>query len=180
MTTATTKSQATRTRNNAKSTARSAASTVRNARTTATRQGREVRDDLGQQSKRVIRTARDEVNAVRSQPARPLWFALGLTDRTVGVVRDLPSGLTPSRTRQRVTRGARSVGDFTERARRNYSDVAKDGERLGNRIRRQESTQEATRLAERSQDRARLAVKDAEKSASAAVDATQESAGKFG
>lgn len=180
MTTAATKSQATRTRKNAKTTARSAASTVRNARTTAAKKGKAVTGDLSTQGKRVVDAYALEVKSVAKQPTRPLLFALGVADRTVGVVKELPSKLTPSHARQRVVATVRSAGDLAERAQRGYTEVAKDGESLVSRVRKQESTQEAIRLAERAQTRAKQSVKDVEKSVESAVDAVQDAAGKLG
>lgn len=180
MTTAATKSQATRTRKNAKATARSAASTVRNARATATKQSRAVTDDVSTQGKRVVGAYKAEVKAVAKQPTRPLYFALGVADRTVGAVKEIPSALTPSRTRQRVVATVKKAGDLAERAQRGYTEVAKDGEGLVASVRGQESTKEAVKLADRAGTRAKQAVKDVEKSAEAAVEAVQDAVTKIG
>lgn len=176
MTTASTKAQATRTRKNAQATARSAASTVRNARSTAASRSKATTNQLNKETKRVTGAAKAEVEAVASQPTRPLYFALGVANRTVVAVKDLPSALSPARARQRVVARVKSVGDLAERAQQGYTEVAKDGEKLVAKVRRQESTQQAVKYAERAQANVERAGKNASKSADAAVEAVKDAA----
>lgn len=180
MTTANNKAHATHTRKDAAATARSAASTVRSGHASATKQTKQTKSDLRKQSKRVIGAYRDEVKAVRSQPTRPLYFALGVADRTVGAVKDIPSTLTPSSARKRVVATVRSVGDLAERAQRGYTHVAEDGESLVSRVRHQDSTKRVTKRAEDAVTHAKQAAKDVEKSVEAAVDAVRDASSTVG
>lgn len=178
MTTAATKSQATTTKRNAKQTARSAAGTARSASRDAQSLGRQVVNEV----KRVPGAAKAELKAVQEQPTRPLYFAVGVADRTVSTVRELPQRVLQTRTsvRQRVIHVAATAGDLAEKAQRDYTEVAKDGVSVVKAVRRQESTQRAERLAERARKRGSLAVKDAGQAVEAGVEAAKGAVSEIG
>lgn len=189
MTSTTTKSNATRTKNDAEKTARDARNTARSATKDAKgaarqarAQGAATRKELLVQGRRVAGAAQAEVQAVAKQPTRPLMFALGVVDRTVEQVKELPAALrsAPFSLRDAVVDTAATAGDLAERAQRGYTDVAKDGESLVAAVRRQDSTQRALRLAERAQKRGSYALSDTEKAVEAVVDATAEAVSKLG
>jgi hypothetical protein len=201
MTTATqarkTKANAKATTGNAKATARSASATARSAKNTAAdtakrttsttrRQARATEQGVVTHSRRVVSAAQAELEAVASQPTRPLFFTLGVVDRAAAGVRALPGTLTssvvavPERTRGRIVEVFASAGDLAERAQRGYTEVAKDGEKLVRAVRRQDSTQAAVKYADRAQTRASRAVSDAEKAVDAGTDAAAEAVKKLG
>lgn len=181
-----TATQARTTKSNAKATARSAGKTVtsagRKASTTTKRESRRVEKGVTTHTRRVVGAFQAEVNAVASQPTRPLFFTLGVVDRATAGVKALPSTLvsTPSRTRGRIVSVFSTAGDLAERAQRGYTEVAKDGERLVRAVRRQDSTQRAVTLADRAQTRAASSVKDVEKAIEAGTEAAVEAVGKLG
>lgn len=178
----TTTTQAKKTATDAKATAKSASNTAQNkARRTRT-QARKASEGVSTHSKRVVTAAQTEVKAVASEPTRPLKFAVGVLDRTVGNVKTLPSSLftSPTKAREAVVDLAASAGDFAEKAQRGYTEIAKDGESLIRRIRRQESTQQAIKLAERAQTRGERAFKDTEKAVEAGTEAVQDAFAKIG
>lgn len=182
MTTASSKGQATKTRNNAKATARSAANTVRNVRGTAQARTKAVNGELSKHGKRVAGAAQAEVSAVASQPTRPLYFALGVADRTLATVREIPQRVlgTPAAARQRLVATVATAGDIAQKAQSEFTEVAKDGESLVASVRRQDSTQRAIRLVQRADRRGRSAVKDTEKAVAATVEAAADAASKLG
>lgn len=197
----TTATQARATKSNAKATARSASATARTgadkaattakkatgkATTTARREAKNAEQGLSTHTRRVVDAATAEISAVAAQPTRPLYFALGVADRTVAGVRELPSTMStvvlgaPGRTRARIVDAFATVGDVAERAQRGYTEVAQDGQKLVRAVRRQESTQEAVKYAERAGTRTRRAVLDAEKAVEAGAEAASEAASKLG
>jgi hypothetical protein len=201
MTTATqarkTKTNAKTTAGNAKATARTASATARSATETAKRnttkatrttrrEARATEQGVVTHGRRVVSAAQAELEAVASQPTRPLFFTLGVVDRAAAGVRALPGTLTstvvsvPERTRGRIVEVFASAGDLAERAQRGYTDVAKDGEKLVRAVRRQDSTQAAVKYAERAQTRTSRAVSDAEKAVDAGTDAAVEAVKKLG
>ena len=135
----TTKARATTTARSASATGRSAAATGRSAakdakRKTAParREARRTEQGVVRHGRRVVGAAQAEVAAVARTPYRPALFALGLLDRTVAGVKELPSALTgaPTRTRERVVSVFATAGALAERAQQGYTEVAKDGEAL--------------------------------------------------
>lgn len=192
------------TKSNAKATARSASSTAKNASSTAksasttaktasrkaattTRtQARKTEQGVSTHTRRVVSAAQAEISAVASQPTRPLFFALGVVDRTTAGVRAVPSTLTnrvvstPQRYRDRIVGLFATAGDLAERAQRGYTEVAVDGQQLVRSIRRQESTQAAVKYAERAQTRASRSLSDAEKAVEAGAEAATEAVSKLG
>lgn len=185
----TTATQAKKTKANAKATARDASATARTAKKTArsatarTRtEARRTEQGVLRHSRRVAEAAQAEVAAVASQPTRPAYFALGLVDRSVAGVKQLPSTLvsTPGALRQRVVGVAATFGDLAERAQSGYTEVAKDGEALVRAIARQDSTQRAQRLAERARRRGQGAVRDTEKAVGFGTEAATEALAKLG
>lgn len=189
-----TATQARNTKSNAKATATSASKTAksagRKASTTTRRETRRAVTGSGSgvttHTRRVVGAVQAEVNAVASQPTRPLLFSLGVVDRATAGVRALPSTLTstvtgaPARTRGRIVDVFATAGDLAERAQRGYTEVAKDGEKLVRSVRRQESTQKAVKLADRAQTRATRSVQDAEKAFEAGTEAAAEAVTKLG
>ncbi len=199
-----TQTQARTTKANAKSTARSASTTAKSASTTAKsatstakkasnkastttrREARKTEVGVARHTRRVVEAAQAEVSAVASQPTRPLYFALGVVDRTTAGVRALPGALTgsvintPARTRDRIVTVFATAGDLAEKAQRGYTDVTVDGQKLVRAIRRQESTQTAVKYADRAAVRASRSLQDAEKAVEAGVEAAGEAAGKLG
>lgn len=181
-----TTTQARTTTSNAKATATSAKKTVksagRKASTTTKRETRRTEKGVSTHTRRVVGAFQAEVNAVASQPTRPLFFTLGVVDRATAGVKALPSTLisTPSRTRGRIVGAFSTAGDLAERAQRGYTEVAKDGEKLVAAVRRQDSTQRAVKLADRAQTRATSSVKDVEKAIEAGTEAAVEAVGKLG
>lgn len=195
--TGTTKAKANTTKANAKSTTRSAAATARSASATTRRtttkaskttrrEARKTERGVRAHSRRVVGAAQAEVSAVAAQPTRPLFFALGVVDRTAAGVRTVPSTLTsavteaPARTRARVVDVFATAGDLAERAQQSYTDLATGGEKLVRSVRRQDSTKRAVHLADRAQDRASRAIGDAEKAVDAGTDAAVEAVSKLG
>ena len=185
----TTATQARKTKANAKATARDASATARSAKNTtksATKrtrtEARRTEQGVLRHTRRVASAAQAEVNAVASQPTRPAFFALGLVDRTVAGVKELPSTLisTPGAIRGRVVGVAATFGDLAERAQTGYTEVAKDGEALVRAIARQDSTQRAQRLAERARRRGQGAVRDTEKAVEAGTEAATQALSKLG
>ncbi len=199
-----TATQARTTKANAKATGRSASSTAKNASgtaksasstaKTATRkatattrtQARKTEQGVSTHTRRVVSAAQAEISAVASQPTRPLFFALGVVDRTTAGVRAVPSALTnrvvstPQRYRDRIVGLFATAGDLAERAQRGYTEVAVDGQQLVRAIRRQESTQTAVKYAERAQTRASRSLSDAEKAVEAGAEAATEAVSKLG
>jgi hypothetical protein len=181
-----TSTKARATKSNAKKTARSASATARSATTktstTTRREARKAERGVVRHGRRVVGAAQAEVSAVASQPTRPLFFALGIADRTAAGVKALPGTVlqAPARTRARVVDAFATAGDLAERAQRGYTEVAQDGEKLVRAIRRQESTQQAVTYAERAQTRAERAVKDTEKAVEAGTEAAAEAVSKLG
>lgn len=177
-----TATQARTTKSNAKATATSATKTATSAARTAKRQTKRTGDGVTTHTRRVVGAFQAEVNAVASQPTRPLFFTLGVVDRATAGVKALPSTLvsTPSRTRGRIVSVFSTAGDLAERAQRGYTEVAKDGEKLVAAVRRQDSTQRAVQLADRAQTRATSSVKDVEKAIEAGTEAAVEAVGKLG
>lgn len=137
---------------------------------------------MAQHGKRVAAAAQAEVQAVASQPQRPLLFALGVVDRTAAGVKALPQVLlgAPGQVRSRVVGVAATAGDLAEKAQQTYTEITKDGDGLLRSIRGQESTQRAVRLAERAQKRGEAALKDTEKALEAGTEAATEALGKIG
>jgi hypothetical protein len=180
--TSATKRNAKSTAGSAKETARNAKATARSATATPRAEARATERGVTSHTRRIAGAAQAEVSAVASQPTRPLFFALGLADRTVAGVRAVPSKVVdvPTRTRQRVVSAFASAGDLAERAQRGYTEVAVDGEKLVRAVRRQESTQEAVKYAERAQTRGQRAVTDTEKAVDAGTEAIIEAAKKLG
>ncbi len=193
----TTATQARATKSNAKATARSASATARSgadkatstakkATTKARREAKATERGLSTHTRRVVGAAQAEISAVAAQPTRPLYFALGVADRTVAGVRELPSTMStvvlgaPARTRARIVDVFATAGDVAERAQRGYTEVAQDGQKLVKAVRRQESTQEAVKYAERAGTRTRRAVLDAEKAVEAGAEAATEAVSKLG
>lgn len=186
----TTATKARTTKSNAKATSRSASATAKSAKNTATtttrRETRETEQGVTRHTRRVLGAAQAEVNAVASQPTRPLFFALGVVDRATAGVRTAPTALTsnlvsaPARTRGRIVEVFSTAGDLAERAQRGYTEVAKDGEKLVRSIRRQESTQKAAKYADRAQTRAVRSVQDAEKAVEAGTEAAAQAVSKLG
>ncbi len=192
-----TKADAKSTTRNASATAKSAASTAKSASTTARTATRKAsttaRRDTNKaergvtiHTRRVIEAAQAEVSAVAAKPTRPLFFALGVVDRTTAGVRAVPSTLTnrvvstPQRYRDGIVSLFATAGDLAERAQRGYTEVTRDGEKLVRAIRRQESTQAAVKYAERAQDRASRSISDAEKAVEAGAEAATEAVSKLG
>ena len=181
-----TATQARTTKSNAKATATSAKKTVKSAGRSAKSTTRRTGTGVTTHTRRVVGAFQAEVNAVASQPTRPLFFTLGVVDRATAGVRALPSTLTssvvstPARTRDRVVSVFSTAGDLAERAQRGYTEVAKDGEKLVAAVRRQDSTQRAVKLADRAQTRATSSVKDVEKAIEAGTEAAVEAVGKLG
>ena len=192
-----TTTQARTTKANAKATGRSASTTAKSARSTtktATRkasattrtEARRTEQGVSTHTRRVVSAAQAELSAVASKPTRPLFFALGVVDRTTAGVRAVPSTLsnrvvsTPQRYRDGIVSLFATAGDLAERAQRGYTDVTRDGEKLVRAIRRQESTQAAVKYAERAQDRASRSVQDAEKAIEAGAEAASEAVSKLG
>ena len=185
-----TATQARTTTSNAKATATSAKKTAksagRKASTTTKRETRRVEKGVTTHTRRVVGAFQAEVNAVASQPTRPLFFTLGVVDRATAGVRALPSTLTssvvstPARTRDRVVSVFSTAGDLAERAQRGYTEVAVDGQQLVRAIRRQESTQTAVKYAERAQTRASRSLSDAEKAVEAGAEAASQAVSKLG
>jgi hypothetical protein len=197
----TTATQARATKSNAKATARSASATARTgakqatttakkatgkATTTARREANKAERGLSTHTRRVVGAAQAEISAVAAQPTRPLYFALGVADRTVAGVRDLPGTMStvvlgaPARTRARIVDAFATAGDVAERAQRGYTEVAQDGQKLVKAVRRQESTQEAVKYAERAGTRTRRAVSDVEKAVESGAEAATEAVSKLG
>jgi len=174
----------------AKTTVRSAAGTARTATrkatTTARRETQAAERGLVVQGRRVLNAAQAEVSAVANQPTRPLFFALGVADRTVAGFRAAPGTVgtavleAPRRTRERLVDVVAGVGDLAERSQQQYTEVTKDGQKLVRAIRRQDSTQAAVNYAERAGKRAQSAVKDAEKAVESGVEAAGEAVNKLG
>jgi hypothetical protein len=186
MATATTSNK---TSTNAKATANSAKSTARNAKTTARtasrparREGKRTEQGVVKHTRRVAAAAQAEVNAVANKPLRPALFTLGLVDRAVAGVKEVPTFVveTPTRARQRIVTVFATAGDLAEKAQQGYTEVTKDGEALVRAIRRQDSTQRAERLAERATKRGKGAVRDAEKAVEAGTEAAGEALTKLG
>ena len=185
-----TKANAKTTKNDAKATARSATRTAKTATSTAStttrREARKTENGVTTHTRRVFGAAQAEVNAVASQPSRPLFFTLGVVDRATAGVRALPSTLTdrivtaPARTRGRIVDVFATAGDLAEKAQQGYTEVTKDGEKLVRAIRRQESTQEAVKYAERAQTRASRSLQDAEKAVGAGTEAAGEALSQLG
>ena len=177
-----TATQARTTKSNAKATATSAKKTVKSAGRSAKSTTRRTGTGVTTHTRRVVGAFQAEVNAVASQPTRPLFFTLGVVDRATAGVKALPSTLvsTPSRTRGRIVSVFSTAGDLAERAQRGYTEVAKDGEKLVAAVRRQDSTQRAVKLADRAQTRATSSVKDVEKAIEAGTEAAVEAVGKLG
>ncbi|HVM26961.1 MAG TPA: hypothetical protein VM433_04720 [Mycobacteriales bacterium] len=191
MATATTNRTSTnrKTSTNAKATASSAKTTARNAKTTAKTASRPARREAGRaeqgvvkHSRRVAAAAQAEVTAVARTPYRPALFALGLVDRAVAGVKEVPSLVveTPTRARQRVVSVFATAGDLAEKAQQGYTEVAKDGSALVRAIGRQDSTQRAQRMAERARKRGQGAVRDTEKAVEAGTEAAGEALAKLG
>jgi len=197
----TTATKARDTKSNAKATARSASATARTgakqatntakkatdtATTKARREAKAAERGLSTHTRRVVGAAQAEISAVAAQPTRPLYFALGVADRTVAGVRELPGTMSnavlgaPARTRARLVDAFATAGDVAERAQRGYTEVAQDGQKLVKAVRRQESTQEAVKYAERAGTRTRRAVLDAEKAVEAGAEAATEAVSKLG
>ncbi len=182
----TTKNNAKATTGQAKATARSASATARSATNKATattrRQARKTEAGVSKHTRRVVEAVQAEVNAVASQPTRPLMFTLGVVDRTAAGVRAVPSLVvgTPARTRARIVNVFATAGDLAENAQRGYTEVAKDGEKLVRAVRRQDSTQAAVKYADRAQTRTSRAVSDAEKAVESGVEAAGEAVQKLG
>jgi len=197
----TTATKARDTKSNAKATARSASDTARTgakqatntakkatdtATTKARREAKATERGLSTHTRRVVDAATAEISAVAAQPTRPLYFALGVADRTVAGVRELPGTMStvvlgaPARTRARIVDVFATAGDVAERAQRGYTEVAQDGQKLVKAVRRQESTQEAVKYAERAGTRTRRAVLDAEKAVEAGAEAATEAVNKLG
>lgn len=177
------------TASNAKSTARSAKSTARNAKTTAStatrrprREARSTEQGIRKHTARVAAAAQAEVNAVAKTPYRPALFALGMLDRTVAGVKELPNVVveTPTRTRERVVTLFATAGDLAEKAQQGYTEVAKDGQALVRSVRRLDSTQRTERYAERAARRGKNAVKDAERAVEAGSEAAGQALSKLG
>jgi hypothetical protein len=174
---------------NAKATASSAKNTASNAKTTARtasrparREARRTEQGVAKHSRRVVAAAQAEVTAVAKTPYRPALFTLGLVDRTVAGVKELPTRLTdaPTRTRERVISVFATAGDLAERAQQGYTEIAKDGEAFVRSVRRQESTKRAERFADRARSRGRNAVRDAEKAVEAGTEAAAQAVSKLG
>lgn len=193
----TTASQARSTKTNAKATTRSASKTAasatktaqaatRKASATTRRETAKAERGITTHTRRVIGAAQAEVSAVAAKPTRPLFFALGVVDRTTAGVRAVPSTLTnrvvstPQRYREGIVSVFATAGDLAERAQRGYTEVTRDGEKLVRAIRRQESTQAAVKYAERAQDRASSAISDVEKAVEAGAEAASEAVSKLG
>ncbi len=185
----TTKAQVTKTKNDvtkaktdAAAGARSASADAKRAASKAKNQSEAIRDGVVKHSKRVSGAAQAEVKAVSKQPTRPLFFALGIVDRYVESVKDLPNNLrtTPSAVKDRIVDTFATAGDVAERLQQNYTEVAKDGQSLVTSVRKQDSTQRAIRLAERARTRGRRAVKDTEHAVEAAGGAAAEAVQKLG
>jgi hypothetical protein len=184
-----TATQARKTSNDAKATARGAKSTARGAKSTARTATRPVRREtkrteqgVSKHTRRVAAAAQAEVTAVANKPLRPALFTLGLVDRAVAGVKEVPSIVveTPTRARQRIVDVFATAGDLAEKAQQGYTEVTKDGEALVRAIRRQDSTLRAERLAERAAKRGKGAVRDAEKAVEAGTEAAGEALTKLG
>ncbi len=190
MTTATkaraTKANAKRTTSSATSTARSAARdakrTTRSTTRPARREARRTEQGVVRHTHRVVSAAQAEVTAVAKTPYRPALFALGLVDRAVAGVKEVPSIVleAPTRTRQRVVSVFATAGDLAEKAQQEYTEVAQDGSALVRAIARQDSTQRAQRMAERARKRGQGAVRDTEKAVEAGTEAAGEALAKLG
>jgi len=186
----TTKSNAKSTANEASKTASSATKTAktatRKASTTARREARRTEQGVTTHARRVVSAAQAELSAVASKPTRPLFFALGVVDRTTAGVRAVPSTITnrvvstPQRYREGIVSLFATAGDLAERAQRGYTDVTGDGEKLVRSIRRQESTQAAVKYADRAQTRASRSISDVEKAVEAGAEAATEAVSKLG
>lgn len=189
----TTATQARTTKAQAKGTARSATATAKSAtrdakRTTARttrparREARRTEQGVVRHTRRVVEAAQAEVAAVARTPYRPALFALGLLDRTVAGVKELPTTVTstPTRTRERIVSVFATAGDLAERAQQGYTEVAKDGEKFVRSVRRLDSAQRAERLAERAGRRGKGAVRDTGKAVEAGADAAAQALGKLG
>ncbi len=181
MSTSTT-TQAKKTTTDAKRTVKSATKDVKSTARKTRTQARKAGDGVAAHSKRVVAAAQTEVQAVASQPRRPLLFAVGVLDRTASNVKALPQNLfsTPTKARERVIDLAASAGDLAEKAQHGYTEIAKDGESLIRKIRRQESTQAAVKYAERAQTRGERAIKDTEKAVEAGAHAVEDALTKIG
>jgi hypothetical protein len=192
-----TKSNAKATTRNAKATTRAASTTARSAKSTAKtatkrattttrRETRKAEQGVVRHGRRVVEAAQAEVSAVASQPTRPLFFTLGVVDRTVAGVKALPGSLTssvvsaPVRTRGRLVEVFATAGDLAEKAQRGYTEVAKDGEKLVRAVRRQESTKAAVNYADRAQTRSSRAVNDVEKAVESGTEAAIQAVKKLG
>ncbi len=177
-----TKNDVTKAKNDATAAARSASADAKRAASKAKGQSEAIRTGVVKHSKRVSDAAQAEVKAVSKQPTRPLFFALGIVDRYVESVKELPSNLrtTPGAFKDRIVGTFATAGDVAERAQKGYTEVAKDGESLVSQVRKQDSTQRAIRLAERARTRGRRAVKDTEQAIEAAGDAAAEAVQKIG
>ena len=190
-------SQARTTKSNAKATTRSASKTAssagktaqaatRKASATTRREARRTEQGVTTHARRIVSAAQAEFSAVASQPTRPLFFALGVVDRTTAGVRAVPSTLTnrvvstPQRYRDGIVGLFATAGDLAERAQRGYTDVTGDGEKLVRSIRRQESTQAAVKYADRAQTRASRSISDVEKAVEAGAEAATEAVSKLG
>ena len=186
----TTKANVKATADSASSTAKSASSTARTAtrKASATTRTEARRTEQGviKHTRRVVSAAQAELSAVASKPTRPLFFALGVVDRTTAGVRAVPSTIstrvltTPQRYRDGIVSLFATAGDLAERAQHGYTEVTRDGEKLVRAIRRQESTQTAVKYAERAQDRASRSLGDAEKAVEAGAEAAVEAVNKLG
>ncbi len=192
-----TTTQARNTKSNAKATTRSASKTAssatktaqaatRKAAATTRRETAKAERGITTHTRRVIEAAQAEVSAVAAKPTRPLFFAVGVVDRTTAGVRAVPSTLTnrvvstPQRYRDGIVSVFATAGDLAERAQRGYTDVTRDGEKLVRAIRRQESTQAAVKYADRAQTRASRSISDVEKAVEAGAEAATEAVSKLG
>ena len=185
-----TKANAKTTARNASSNAKSATSSARTAArkvsATTRTEARRTEQGVSKHTRRVVSAAQAELSAVASKPTRPLFFALGVVDRTTAGVRAVPSMIgtrvasTPQRYRDGIVSLFATAGDLAESAQRGYTDVTRDGEKLVRAIRRQESTQAAVKYAERAQDRASRSISDAEKAVEAGAHAATEAVSKLG
>ncbi len=170
----------------AKSASATAQTATRQATATVRREADKAERGVTTHTRRVIEAAQAEVSAVAAKPTRPLFFALGVVDRTTAGVRAVPSTLTnrvvstPQRYRDGIVSVFATAGDLAERAQRGYTDVTRDGEKLVRAIRRQESTQAAVKYADRAQTRASRSLSDAEKAVEAGAEAATEAVNKLG
>jgi hypothetical protein len=170
------------TASNAKTTARSAQTTARTATRRPRREARRTELGIRKHTARVAAAAQAEVTAVAKTPYRPALFALGVLDRTVANVKELPSVVieTPTRTRERVVTLFATAGDLAEKAQQGYTEITKDGQALVRSVRRLDSAQRAERYAERAASRGKNAVKDAEKAVEAGTEAAGQALSKLG